>query len=221
VTCDLEFADQRRSAGGWDCVKVFVSYSHKQGEWVHHSLVPVLRASGVEVHVDRERFKAGFAVVGQMDAMQDQADRHVLVLSRDYLASNYCRHEMDRAIQVDPDQGKVIPTRLDDSELPRKIKNSNPLHVDLRNGEAADQWQLLIGQCGGELHMEAPAWIAALDKTERHLERNECVNVVVQKEHVAWRAWLDELRATRFPKLAEVDLENPLAIPRHGLIRAC
>jgi len=30
-------------------VKVFVSYSHRQGEWVWGRLVPVLKASGAEV----------------------------------------------------------------------------------------------------------------------------------------------------------------------------
>ena len=44
------------------------------------------------------RFQAGKAGVGQMDAEQDKADVHVLVLSEDYLTSKFCRHEMDRAI---------------------------------------------------------------------------------------------------------------------------
>ena len=46
-------------------MKIFVSYSHRQGEWVRDALVPVLRASGSEILIDWERFKAGFAVVGQ------------------------------------------------------------------------------------------------------------------------------------------------------------
>jgi hypothetical protein len=169
--------------------------------------------------IDWERFKAGHAVVGQMDAVQDKADRHVLLISSDYLASDYCRHEMDRAVRLDPDfaRGVVIPIRLDDSKLPRKINVPNPLYVDLRNGEAADQWQLLIEQCGGELKMNAPAWLAALDKAKRHLERGESVNVQVNGE-VDWRAWLDQLRETRFLRLDIVDLENPAAVSRNGLI---
>jgi hypothetical protein len=200
-------------------MKVFVSYSHQQGEWVRDALVPVLRASGCDVLIDWERFRAGFAVVGQMDSTQDKADRHVLVLTRDYLQSDYCRHEMDRAIRLDPDftKGKIIPTKLDDSKLPRKIKTPNPLYVDLRNGGAADQWRLLITQSGGVLAMEAPAWLAALDKAKRHLERQECVNLQVNGD-ADWRAWLDQLCETRFSKLNIVDLENPAAVSRNGLI---
>ena len=203
-------------------MKVFVSYSHKQGEWVWDKLVPVLRASGADVLIDRERFEAGSSVKGQMDETQDSADRHVLLISSDYLDSEYCCHEMDRAIRGDHrfEKGVVIPVfspKFDAGELPPKIKDPNPLCVDLSEDEDPDEWRQLIEQCGGELHMEAPGWLNALNRAKRHLERHECVNVVVRGD-VRWRPWLKELRASRFPKLAEVDLENPLAVPRHGLI---
>jgi hypothetical protein len=47
---------------------IFVSYSHRQGEWVWDRLLPVLEAGGATVHIDRERFTAGKAVLPQMDA---------------------------------------------------------------------------------------------------------------------------------------------------------
>jgi hypothetical protein len=154
-------------------MKVFVSYSHRQGEWVRDALVPVLRASGAGIVIDWERFRAGFAVVGQMDGAQDVADRHVLVITGDYLASEYCLHEMDRAIWLDPGfaNGKVIPVRLDGARLPAKITRPNPLFVDLQDAAADGQWRLLIQQCGGKLSMPAPAWLAALDKSKRVRQR--------------------------------------------------
>jgi len=60
-------------------MRVFVSYSHQQGPWVWDRLVPVLKAGGAEVLIDKERFRLGNAVVKQMDALQAQADRHLLV----------------------------------------------------------------------------------------------------------------------------------------------
>lgn len=56
--------------------KTFVSYCHRQGDWVWEQLVPCLKAGGAEVLIDRERFELGMALVGQMDALQDQADKH-------------------------------------------------------------------------------------------------------------------------------------------------
>jgi hypothetical protein len=196
-------------------MRVFVSYSHRQGEWVRDALVPVLRAGGAEVLVDWERLRPGYAVVGEMNGTQDTADRHVLIITADYLASKYCLHEMNRAIKLDPGfpSGKVLPVKLDDSALPKRMEPL--LYVDLRDTGADDKWQLLIRQCGGDLRMAAPAWVAALDQTKKHLDRNESVNVVVRGD-VDWRAWLEQLRHTRFLKLPEVDLENP-----HGSCSGC
>lgn len=79
--------------------------------------MPILRAAGcAEVLIDRERFHAGRGVRGQMDATQDKAEVHLLVLTPDYLASDYCRHEMDRALSSDPDfqRGKLLPVKRAD-----------------------------------------------------------------------------------------------------------
>ncbi len=81
---------------------VFISYCHDDGKWVWERLVPCLRASQVDYHIDRERFVAGKAILGQMDDTQDRCEKHILVLSPDYLASRYCGHELKRAVAVDP-----------------------------------------------------------------------------------------------------------------------
>jgi hypothetical protein len=114
--------------------KVFVSYSHRQGAWVWERLVQVLRAGGAEPLLDKEQFKAGLGLPGQMDATQDQADRHVLCLSTDYHASAPCRHEMQRAVALDPHfaRGIGITVRLDDAALPAEITAADPLWVDMR-----------------------------------------------------------------------------------------
>ena len=47
-------------------MRIFVSYSHKQGDWVWDKLIPCLRAGGAKPLADRDVFKAGRSVIGQM-----------------------------------------------------------------------------------------------------------------------------------------------------------
>lgn len=197
--------------------KVFVSYSHRQGDWVWDRLVPVLKAGGAEVLIDRERFEAGRELVGQMDATQDVADVHVLVLSPDYLASGSCVHEMERAVGHDPRfrKGAVVPVKRVDVELPAAIRA--PLYVDLTDDKAADPWTLLLRACGADLGTDASSWLAARDDTRRLLERDQSVNLVVDGD-VAWRELLADLRRGELTDLAQVDLEKPAAAARRGLV---
>ncbi len=209
-------------------MRIFVSYVHKQGDWVHKHLVPILSASGAEVLVDVDRFTAGKAVIGQMDDLQRKAHRHILVITSDYVASDYCRHEMAQAIAVDPkfSNGKVIAIRRDDEPLPSDLGGngslgSGQLYVDLRDDREASPWDLLLKSCELEpLGVSAPTWLGALDQTERHLERGESVNLVVKNDDVKWRTWFAHLTDVRQIPLDIVDLEDPKTVARNGLIGA-
>jgi hypothetical protein len=206
-------------------MSIFVSYSHKQSEWVHQRLIPVLRAAGGDVLVDTD-FKAGQTVIGQMDKLQSGAGHHVLVITAEYVASPYCRHEMEQAIKSDPGfaHGKVLPISQDGTPLPPELSGagglgSEPIHVDLCDDKKDDGWALLLKSCSLTLRgAAAPNWLRALDQTRTHLERNESVNLVVKNGNVDWRLWIDQLKETRFQQIAIVDLEDPRSVPREGLI---
>ena len=204
--------------------RVFVSYCSKQGEWVWDRLVPCLKAGGAEVLIDRERFKAGKSVIGQMDATQDKANRHVLVLSPDYLKSPHCTHEMNRAIAFDPQFQKhiVLPTLRETCTLPPKIAKPNPLYVDLRDDKAAPQWTKLMDACSADLGTDTPAWLNARDEVRRLLRRKESVNLVVSRK-VNWRGLVDNVHSEDDPKgavgpLATVDMQAGACASRRGLV---
>ena len=207
-------------------MSLFVSYSHKQSEWVHKRLIPVLRGAGGKVLVDIDHFLAGRRVKGQMDALQSSASRHVLVITADYVASDYCRHEMEQAIKSDPGfaKSKVLPILQDGTPLPPELKGagglgSEPIYVDLHDDKSADAWALLLKSCSITLPgVDAPSWLRTLDQTRTHLERGESVNLVIRNRNVDWRAWFDQFTATRFKDIAVVDLGHPRAVPRNGLI---
>jgi hypothetical protein len=202
-------------------LKVFISYSHAQSEWVLGCLDPCLRAGGAEVLVDHREFVAGSVVIGQMDAIQDQADRHVLVLSREYLTSEYCIHEMERAIALDPTFCRqiIIPVLRDGSELPDIIDRHQPIYVDLRDDGMRDPWHRLLSACGASLGTTAPAWLKARDDISALLAQDKSVNLVV-KGGVKWDQLLDHLVARPELRLANIDLLDPATVPRRGLIAA-
>lgn len=198
---------------------VFISYRHQQRQWVRDKLLPCLRAGGAEVLIDYEHFAAGQTVIGQMDALQDSAARNVLVVTPDYLASDYCLHEMERAIARDSDftRGHVIPVIREDCPLPPQIARPNPLYVNLCDDRDAAQWQLLLDGCGADLGADAPHWLARRDEALQFLQRGQSVNLVVH-EDPRWRELIAHLGAAHLPELRTVDLARGVAVPRRGLI---
>jgi hypothetical protein len=201
-------------------MKVFVSYSHKQSNWVRDDLVPVLEAGGAEVLIDHKLFKAGRTVVGQMDGTQDQAERHVLCLSADYAASDMCLHEMRRAVAVDPgfQKGLVLPLRLDGTPLPAEIAAPNPIWLDFRSVSQPEPWRLLLDGCGAALGSTAPTWLQVRDAIGRDLGRHKSVNLVVPAAGVSWTALIFDLKSRLCTDLAVVDLHDGRTEYRDGLL---
>ena len=201
-------------------MRVFVSYSHKQSDWVRDDLVSVLEAGGAGVLVDWKEFEAGRTVVGQMDGTQDKAERHVLCLSADYIGSAMCLHEMRRAVAVDPHfkNGTVLPLRLDGTPMPPEVSGPDPIWVDFNDRVHADSWRLLLKACSATLGVGAPGWLAARGATVAELQNGNSVNLVAAKgvrgEELAYN-----LPGYRIPGLAVVDLTDPGTVTRTGLCR--
>jgi hypothetical protein len=62
-----------------------------------------------------------------MMATQGKADIHLLVLTPEYLKSDYCVEEMQRAFALDPDfsKGIVLPVILERCELRSKSESTS------------------------------------------------------------------------------------------------
>jgi hypothetical protein len=199
-------------------VKVFVSYSHRDGAWVLDRLVPVLKAGGVDVRVDVERFRVGGSVIGEMDATQDAADKSLLVLSHAYLTSDYCWHEMVRAVARDPDFSRflTIPIRRDDAPFPAELDGA--IYAGLVDDAQVKPWRDVLVGCEADLGATAPAWLEARDAVADALGRHRSVNRVVRGDAPRWRPLLDDIREHRVKELGVVDLQNPGTSTRDGLL---
>jgi hypothetical protein len=196
--------------------KVFISYNHRQGNWVWDRLVPILKAGGAQVLIDRERFEAGRDLVAQIDTTQDEADINVLVLSPEYLTSQPCLHEMKRAISRDPrfETGAVVSIKRVEMRVPQALRKA--LYVNLIADDNVDQWDLLLQSCDADVGTAAPEWLAARDETRRLLQRGQSVNLLVDGK-VAWRELLADLQGNNLGGLVQVDLEMGTTASRRGL----
>lgn len=205
--------------------KVFVSYSWKQGGWVWDRLISVLRAGGIDVLIDRERFKAGKNILRQMDKTQDQAGQHVLCLSAEYLASTACQHEMRRAITSDPDfsKGKIIPLRLDATPLPKalagkRLATPKPLGINFADDRTPEPWKQLLTACAGELGTCAVRWLETRDKARQMLERRESVCLHVENGAANWRALMDNVLESLPQPIRQLDLRKGSTKTQAGFI---
>jgi hypothetical protein len=190
---------------------IFVSYSHKQGDWVWGRLVPCLRAGGAEILIDRERFRAGENIFTQMDETQDKAEIQVLVLSPEYLTSESCLHEMKRAIK----RGKVVPILKADCNLPDYIKKI--LYIDLRNDKNSEQWDKLLKGCDADLGCEVPHWFKVRDEICTSIRDRQSANLIVHG-NVKWRELIDHIRNSAIGDLVRVDLGKPNILSRRDLV---
>jgi len=200
--------------------KVFVSYNHKQIEWVKSRLIPCLTAGGSDILVDYKEFGAGRTVIGQMDSTQDKADIHLLVLTTEYLNSTYCQHEMNRAIDLDPDfqKGIVVPVLRASCELPDRLTGQKmPIYVDLKNDTDKAQWDRLMKSCEADLGISASNWLKVRDEVCRYIERGISVNMVTYGR-VKWRELLEHIRKDYFNDFGIIDVEDPRVTTRKALV---
>ena len=190
--------------------KIFISYSHIQKDWVRQRLVPCLQAGGAEVLIDDDKLRIGPPVVGQLDALQDQADASLLVFTPEYLGSPYCCHEMDRAVARDA----FLPVKLADCSLPAPIPDH--LYADLRHDSDPKPWDKLLDACEASLGCDAPHWLSVRDDILRDLLRQDSVNLVVSG-HPKWRELITHLQQ-QLPQLRQINLDDGETAGRPGLI---
>ena len=156
--------------------------------------------------IDEAQLRVGGRVLGQLDALQDGADASLLCFTPEYLASPYCRHEMDRAILRD----QFVPVKLADCAVP----TAEHLHADLRK-EAASEWDKMLLACGADLGCEAPHWLSVRDDVRRDLGRGVSVNLVVSGKP----RWRELLKALELPHLRQINLDNGKTADQPGLVR--
>ena len=102
---------------------VFISYSHRDKDWVRGWLVPRLKDAAVRVCIDHESFEPGAPSVTEMERAVRQSRKTILILTPEYLVSEWSAFENILVQTLDPAgrQRRLLPVFLVRCELPLRI----------------------------------------------------------------------------------------------------
>lgn len=100
--------------------KIFISYSSKDQEWVRNWLLPRLESSGLHAQIDFRDFEGGQTSLLNMERAVETAAKTLLVLTPNYLQSEFAMLAASMAQTLDPtgEKKKILPILLEDCELP-------------------------------------------------------------------------------------------------------
>ncbi|MBN2444298.1 MAG: toll/interleukin-1 receptor domain-containing protein [Spirochaetales bacterium] len=198
--------------------RLFISYNHKQRDWVKNSLLPILKASETEYFIDFERMAGGKPITSQTDNWQDRADIQVLLLSKAYFESDYCTHEMERALGYDPGfaDGKIVPLKLEECELPKIFALPDVFWLDFKP-PTQEGWEKFFISCDISFTACAFKWLKARNEIVRYLERKESVNLIVNGE-TCWKQLLRHLKDDYSFNLKEIDFDTWGTTSRKGFV---
>src|SRR5215218_8409074 len=146
----------------------FVSYSHKDRQWVVDRLVPPLRAAGLQVLTDMDdSFLLGAPSVENMERAVRESRHTLLVLTPNWIESDWGQFEGLLTTTADPAARarKLLPLLVRRCELPARIRFLS--YADFTEDDHYDsQIRRLIATLqvsGGQPPAVQPVAVAATD----------------------------------------------------------
>ena len=79
--------------------KLFISYSSKDYAWVNENLISLFEKHSIPYSIHTRDFELGRPIVQNMADSVYGSRKVLIVLSDNYLASNFCREELHMAVQ--------------------------------------------------------------------------------------------------------------------------
>ena len=135
---------------------VFISYSHKDEDWVVETLLPRLEGAGLRVCIDFRDFEPGKAALHNMRDAVKRSRRSVFVLTENWVASEWTGYESVLVRTADPAglRQTTIPLLREKCTIPEDIAVLT--HVDFTNAKREDlAWRQLLTALGAPPEPEA------------------------------------------------------------------
>jgi tetratricopeptide (TPR) repeat protein len=106
---------------------VFISYSHKDKEWVRSWLLHNIEDAGIQVHIDYRDFELGKASLHCMEEAVETCDKTILVYTKNWVDSEFTQFE---AVMLQTESPlnlnkKIIPILLENCDIPKRLKILN------------------------------------------------------------------------------------------------
>lgn len=129
---------------------VFISYSHKDAEWVTDTLVPRLEKTGLKVCIDNRDFTAGESAILNMQESIKNSKRILLVLTPNWVASKWTNLEAEIAqiTPVEKIENRIVPLLWKKCDVPEHLARLT--WVDFTDTDNLDHisWQQLLRSLG-------------------------------------------------------------------------
>jgi TOMM system kinase/cyclase fusion protein len=136
---------------------VFISYSHRNEDWVCEWLLPRLRKRRLRVCLDREAFEPGEPSVLAMERAVLTSRKTLLVLTPEYVASEWTEFENLLVQTQDPSarQRRLIPLLVNPCDVPLRLGMLT--HVDFTDAEQQEfQLDRLVAAIRGKRASKSP-----------------------------------------------------------------
>jgi len=126
----------------------FISYSHQDGNWVRNVLLARLESEGLRVCIDTRDFEVGVPSLVNIENAVDQSRKTLLVLTPNWLASEWTAFESLLVHSEDPAgrRRRMLPLMVQDcrDQLPKRLKMFT--YLDLTDPAQLDtQMERLVG----------------------------------------------------------------------------
>lgn len=118
---------------------VFISYSHKDTDWVRGWLLPHLESFGVTVCIDYRDFEPGAPSVIEMERAVLSSRKTLLVITSSYVESEWTEFESVMVQTLDPAarERRAIPLLLEKRNLPLRLGTLT--YLNFYNTEIIDE----------------------------------------------------------------------------------
>ena len=124
--------------------RLFISYSSKDFGWVTKNLISVLKKHSIDYSIHSRDFEIGRPIVQNMADSMYGSSQVLIVLSENYLASNFCQEELHMAVQreLEGEDSSLILVKikhLKKKQLPAALRKKNL--VDFNTYKLTPDWE--------------------------------------------------------------------------------